>query len=372
LRTDSRENLGLGMVVFLAATLVLGAVAAHRPPAAALPTGVRQAGDMPFWTDPGVPEVLRANGLQVTQNYMGSRAVAQDPKLRTYDIASVSSDDAAVNVQQQLTSVGIADSTRRIPMGTVMIVFTHRPIAQLLQQIGIASRGPDGVWYFDMHKYVEIVLDKKMRWDEIKGNTEHSNSNQILLATTDPSESGSGELFLMILSYVLNGDATVTDKATANRLLPHIVPFYQDQGDLLIHTPDLLDEFLTAGMDSYPMIFGYEGDYLAKVIDHPGTLPSDLVVMYPKPTIFSENELVSWTPVGDKLNTLLATDPAMIDLEIENGQRASGRAEQFVGAMAKHGATVPAQLVEVRAPSDTIVEYMIDRIRRARQQAGSG
>jgi hypothetical protein len=364
----------LGTVVVLAVALVLGATGARRPAPPAPLTLVNMAGDAALLTDPNLPQELTANGLQVTQHRMGSRAVATDPKLATYDIASVSSDDAAAQVQQRLKDAGVVESTKLSPTGTPMVVLTYQPIADLLKALGVASRGADGIWHFDMRAYVGVVAAKK-RWTDITvngaGNTTYPSSNQILLETTDPAESGSGGLFLMLLSYLLNGDAPVTDKATADRLLPRILPFYLDQGDMPVHTPDLLDGFLTGGMDRYPMIFEYEGDYLAQLINQPGTLPRDLVVMYPSPTVFAEQTFVSWTPAGNKLNYLMRDDPVLVKAEIDSGQRTRGHLGEFVRAMAARGVTVPGQLTEVTPPSDAVLDYMIERIDSARQQAGS-
>jgi hypothetical protein len=359
----------LGTVVLLAVALVLGATAARRPPEMPVAT-VSMAGDAPVLNDTGVADELLAHGLQVTQNYMGSRAVAEDPRLGGYDIASVSSDDAAKQVIEQLGASGDTEAVKRSPMGTPMVVLTYRPIAQLLQHVGVASQGSDGIWTFDMRAYMKVVASKR-RWSDIPGNTAYPSTNQIVLATTDPSASGSGELFLMVLSYLLNDDTAVADSATADRLLPQLEPFFVDQGDMPVHTPDLLNEFLTGGMDRDPMIFGYEGDYLAMVLNRTVQLPADLVAMYPSPTVYSETSFVSWTPGGNKLSTLLATDPVLVRLEMKNGQRVPGQAAQFVAMVAAFGVKVPDHLDYVIPPTDQLLERMIEGISRDRQQ-GSG
>jgi hypothetical protein len=362
-------------VVALAVALVLGATAARRPPDVKVAT-VSMAGDAPLLNDPGVAEELRAQGLRVTQNYMGSRAVAEDPRLSAYNIASVSSDDAAKQVIAQLAANGQTEAVKRSPMGTPMVVLTYRPIAQLLQRLGVASQGPDGIWTFDMRAYMKVVAAKQ-RWSDIPGNTTYPNTNQIVLATTDPSASGSGELFLMVLSYLLNDDTAVADDATAARILPQLEPFFVDQGDMPVHTPDLLNEFLTGGMDRDPMIFDYEGDYLAMAMgqpgqpEQPGRLPADLVAMYPTPTAYSETSFVSWDTLGNELSNLLSDDPVLVGLEMKNGQRIPGRTAQFVALVAAHGIKVPDHLDYVISPTDQVLETMIEGISRDRQQ-GSG
>jgi hypothetical protein len=193
-----------------------------------------------------------------------------------------------------------------------------------------------------MRKYIQVV-QAGGRWADISGNNRYRNPGRILVSTTDPSDSGSGQTFLMILSYIFNGDRPVTDTATADRLLHKIVPFYEGQGDMQIHPPSLFNQFLLGGMGLYPMIFGYEGDYLALAVDKSQRqkLPSDLVVMYPNPTALSEDAFVSWTKAGDKLNNLLS-DPAIINVEMKYGQRTRANVAEFVQDMKADGITVPA------------------------------
>jgi hypothetical protein len=369
-RAKKQRRRRFGVVVLcvvLAISVPMGVAVAERRPAPL--TVVNLAGDTPLFDDLAVQAEFKAHGLSVVTHSQGSRALAKDPDLPHDDMALVSSDDAAALVQQQLTAAGKSESTKYIPMGTPMVVLTYPPIARLLQALGIAHKDASGVWTFDMRAYINTVFAGK-RWTDIPGNTDYQNNSQILLATTDPSQSGSSELFLMILSYLFNNNAPVTEAATVNHLLPQILPFFQEQGDMQTHTPVLEKEFLTGGMDRYPMIFAYENDYLSWLISGKAEA-TGLVVMYPNPTVLSETAFVSWTKAGDEVNELLETDSVLIALEEKNGQHTQSQGDDFAHDMAAYGATVPNYLNEVPPPTDAILEKMIEGVQLGRQQAGS-
>lgn len=359
------EVIKLGLVLALAVAVLAGAMMAHRAPL----TTVKQDGDAPLWGDHGATGILRAHGLRLLPDNKGSQQVADDPQLKNYDIAAVSSDDAAQHAVQNLKARGITTTHVSSPSNTPMVVFAYRRVARLLQNYHhIARQGPDGVWTFDMRRYSQVVQAGK-RWTDIPGNTMYPSPNQILLATTDPSQSASSGSYLAVLSYMFNGNAPVTSTARADELMPRILPFFLNQGYLKPHTPDLFQAFLAGGVGRYPMFFGYEGDYLADVLSHSVKLPSDLVVMYPKPTADSEVDFVSWTTNGDKLASL-AKGPAMGKLEIENGQRTAADDELFAHIMKTHGIAVPAIPDYVQPPTDAVLEHMIARISHA--ETGSG
>jgi hypothetical protein len=154
------------------------------------------------------------------------------------------------------------------------------------------------------------------------------------LHTTDPKYSNSGALFAVIVKYVL-------DKAkpnTGNANTAAVKDLFDLQGSMEPHTPKLLEQFLADGADTDPMVLIYENDYLQKRLKKEA---SNTVLMYPNPTIVSDNTLVTWTDAGRTVCNLLSTYPPLLALEEADGYRTAQNRDDFVKYFGDRGIVVP-------------------------------
>jgi len=307
-------------------------------PAAAVVTGVIGSEKLPFFADPQVQDVFRANGLDVRVDPAGSRQIATTVPLDRYDFAFPSSSPAA----DRLLATRPAARTYA-PFSSPMAVATYRPISELLTHVGVVNGTT-----FDLRRYLEIAA-AGTRWDQLPGNTAFPARKDVLVSTTEPCQSNSAAMYLAIASYVGNGDAVVADPAGAAAVLPAITPLFRDQGYLPQSTEVLFEDYLSGGIGRVPMAMIYEAQYLAEAIGPDPALPADGVLLYPSPTVFSRHTLVPLTEPGDRVGQLLTTDPTLLAAAARYGFRPTDP-RPFVEAVTGAGLPEPPTLVDVVEP----------------------
>jgi hypothetical protein len=115
-------------------------------------------------------------------------------------------------------------------------------------------------------------------------------------------------------------------------------------------------------MGKAPLLMAYESQMIEFWLKHPDQAKSDMVLMYPKPTVFSKHVLVPYTPAGERLGMALETDPTLRDLEHEYGFRTGGDVKG-PEVWEKRGIHVPAVVVDViDPPSYEWLERMIQSV----------
>ena len=266
------------------------------------------AGSSTFFSDPSVVAKLLNQGLVVEQTSLGSRQVCEEPSLvRRFDVANSGSQDAAVCVLQKLAKEGV-DARKFQPFSSPMVIMTYKPIVALLKKIHVVTQF-NGITIFNVRAYLKVVSSGK-RWTDIPGNTAFPNRGRILVSTTNPKLSNSGGMFAAIAYAAQNNGDPVRNLRPRDPRLAVIRRCFAELGNLNSHTPDLLQQFLIEGMDGDPMALVYESDYIFTRLSGQAGPGSALTAMYPDPDVISDNTLVSWTPAGNRLTSLL-TSPAM-------------------------------------------------------------
>jgi hypothetical protein len=350
--------------VILVTTTVLSAVAVRRT-AVGSPslTPVRMAGSSLFFDDPDVQQELARQGFRLVETSLGSRQTADEPSLgSSYDIALAGSDDAGRHTEKVLTDKGFPAHHTSPPFSSPMVIITYQSIVDSLQKLGLVQLDK-GTWIFDMHAYLQKV-GVGIRWRDIPGNTIFQSPNRVLLSTTDPFYSNSGGMFVAIASYVLNNNDPVDNVAAFTPNLPLIRSCFTEQGVMQTHTPDLLRLFLTDGMSRFPMGLFYEKDFLDEKLKRGNEVSSQIVLMYPNPTVISDNTFVWWTDSGRKVDNLLHNDPVLVELEERSGYRTSNDNERFVHDMAAKGIRVPelAKLAVAPLPTDENFQALVEKV----------
>jgi hypothetical protein len=122
------------------------------------------------------------------------------------------------------------------------------------------------------------------------------------------------------------------------------------------------EDYLALGMGKAPLLVAYESQLVQFWLRHPERKQSDMVLLYPKPTVFSKHVLVPYTPAGARLGEALEQDPQLRELAHEHGFRTGGDTKG-PEVWAQRGLKVPAQLVDViDPPSHEWLERMIQGI----------
>jgi hypothetical protein len=166
-------------------------------------------------------------------------------------------------------------------------------------------------------------------------------------------------MYLALASYLANNQQIVQSQEDVDRVMPVVAPLFLRQGFQEQSSAGPFEDYLALGMGKAPILMTYESQMIEFWLKHPEKLKGDMVLMYPKPTVFSKHVLVPYTPAGVRLGEALENDPALHELAHEYGYRTGG-AVKGPELWAKRGIQVPDVVVDViDPPSHEWLERMI-------------
>lgn len=326
-------------------------------------TGLIGSEKAPFFADVRVQRALARQGLQVTVQRAGSREIATRADLKSFDFAFPAGVPGAEKIRRESGA-----SKASNVFFTPMVIASWKPIADLLVQQGIAANL--GSYYtLDMAKFLEL-MKAEARWKDIPGNTAFTANKSVLITSTDVRTSNSAAMYLALMSYVANGNNIVQSLDAARPMLPVLSGLFLRQGLRPTSTQEPFEDYLVQGMGHSPIVIIYEAQYVAQAARGDGSIRSDMVLMYPTPTIFTKHVLVPFNEKGEKLAAALETDPELQKLAVEYGFRNSNLT-YFREFTRKHNVTLPDNLVDViEPPSYEVLEGLIQEIEKLYAQGG--
>jgi hypothetical protein len=364
-RTDQSGGVRLGPIISILLVLgVLGGIywsytqkagkGAAGSGAAAV-TGLVGSEKAAFFADPRVQAAFAKDGYTVTVETAGSREIATHPKLKKVDFAFPAGEPAGVKIQQVTGS-----SKFSVPWYTVMTVASWKPIATILAANGIASQ-EDGYWYIlDLKKLIGLSTDGK-RWKDLKGADQYAISRTVLISTTDVQKSNSAAMFLSLASYLFNDDNVVQSQDEAQKVLPKVAPLFLKQGFQENSSAGPFEDYKLMGMGKTPLVMIYEAQFIQELVAEQQIANRDqMLLMYPRPTIYAKQMFIPFSPSGERIGALLESDPALLQLAAEYGWRTRSPADEMQ-LWHQHGITAPPALVDViNPPRYDMVETMIE------------
>ncbi|WP_286252818.1 substrate-binding domain-containing protein [Streptomyces graminofaciens] len=313
-----------------------------------------------FFADPEVVKALAAKGYTVKTETSGSWAM-EGLDLKEYDFAFPSSQAPA----EELAAKYKVRGTLPRPFYSPLVVVAHRDAAEVLRRNGLAklekSRGT-----FDMTAYLKAAEDGRT-WQQLKGAEKYGELTGLLyIATTDPTTSNSGALYLAATSFVANGGRVVAADADVRKTAPLLHELISVQGAQQTSTDAAFRDFVS-GVGN-PLVLVYESQVAALLNQDQGQASADdLVVLYPDTTVNSDHTVVPVTQEGRALGELLGTDPTLRKLAARHGFRPQGAATEFTAATADHTTYLTPRLAVRQAPVPTS-EVLHEMARRARGQ----
>jgi hypothetical protein len=233
-----------------------------------------------------------------------------------------------------------------------MVFASWRPIAEILVANGIAERKGDIYYVVDLPGLMALV-EKGTRWRELKKSEGFATNKAVLVNSTDVRTSNSAAMYLALASYLANNQQIVQSQEDVDRVLPIVAPLFLRQGFQEQSSAGPFEDYLALGMGKAPLLMAYESQLIEFWLKHPESLKSKdaggMVVLYPKPTVYSKHVLVPYTPAGVRLGTVLENDPALRALAHEYGYRTGGD-QRGPELWAQRGIAVPDVLVDVIDP----------------------
>lgn len=291
-------------------------------------TGVVGSEKVAFFEDPRVQDVFAQHGYDVRVSKSGSWRMASLPELNQQDFAFPASEIAAQHIQSSVE--GVVGTHQ--PFFSPMAIATFQVIVDLLARNGVASQDAQGHWQIDMAAYLQLVQGDT-RWNQLEGAAASYNSpRNVLITSTDIRTSNSAGMYLALSAYVLNGNAVIADRGTADQHLPLLERLFTAQGFSGASSTAPFEDYLSQGMGAVPMVMIYEGQFLEEQLTPNSRIADGMVLAYPSPTIFSKHTGVTFSQDGEAVMQLLETDPELATLLAEHGFRPTG---QNAGAFAQ-------------------------------------
>ena len=325
-----------------------------------------------FYSDVRVQAILRKNGIAVQFEKVGSRAIAQRADLKNFDFAHPAGAPAALKIQQTVKAQQLYT-----PFFTPMVIASWRSLLPTLQAEGLVAQEAGNYYLIDMPKLMAL-MDKGMRWKDMKGNTTYLTSKSVLVSSTDVRRSNSAAMYLALASYVANGNNVVQSDAEMQKILPLMGSIFLKQGFQEASSAGPFEDYLSMGIGKAPLVMIYESQFLeyrmraasasaaaaSAATASTGDASQEMVLLYPRPTIFTKHVLVAITPKGQKLGALLESDAGLQALAVEYGYRTTAQ-PAFAKRMQEAKLAVPLTLVDViDPPSFEVLERMVVEIEK--------
>ncbi len=314
----------------------------------------------PFFNDPAVISEFRKNGVDIHVQTEGSREQATTGTKDGGDFYFPAGEPAGRALAKKL---GVNDAST--PFYTPMVIASWEPIAKILERNGIVKRAGSYWYVVQMPKLLDLVRQQK-RWNEIPGNTDYAVGKTVLISSTDARKSNSADMYLALASYVFNNNEIVTRSDQVAKLQPDLNSLFLRQGFQESSSAGPFDDYVTIGIGKTPMVMAYEQQWIEYLVSHSkGDRPAGMVLLYPKPTIFTKHTIVPTDDTGRKVAQLLETDPVLRTLEIQHGFR-NDDVGQLRTFWKSQGIDLPQQVLDVvDPPSFEVLESMIGGIERA-------
>lgn len=183
-----------------------------------------------------------------------------------------------------------------IIFNTPIVFYTHKSVADALNQKGLIRDLGNGAKGVDMPGLVDLML-KDTKWSDIGLPDLYG---PVTVATTDPVRSNSGNMFAGLLANVLTTSG-LADENNVGEVLPSVKKIFEKSGYMESSSSDLFSQFLRTGVGAKPIMAGYESQILEFAVENPddwAALKDDIVILYPVPTVWSSHPYIALTDNG--------------------------------------------------------------------------
>lgn len=315
----------------------------------------------PFFEDKEVQKALASHGYAVEVKTAGSRRMATDVNLDSFDMAFPSSAPAAEKIAEKMSG-----AERYDVFYTPMAIATFDNILQALERENVA-RQQGTTWQVDMAALATMQHDN-VRWRDFAEN-DYPSPRTVQMSTTDIRSSNSAAMYLSLMSWITNESRIVSDNGQVNAVLPELTPLFTGQGYTESSSAAPFSDYLSQGVGSKPMVMVYESQFLGEDGAQNSRLKPEMRLAYPSPTILSTHVALGFNDNGAAVARLLAEDPELQKLAAKHGYRSSQpEAMEEFQTQLKTGQEVSTDFVDsIDPPSFDILEQLIEGVSRGYQ-----
>ncbi len=147
-----------------------------------------------------------------------------------------------------------------------------------------------------------ILIEKVLAGETWKSVGLSSLYGDIIITSTDPTRSNSGNMWAGLVANLLYGE--VVDEVSLPSVLDDVKRVFTIQGFMEHSTGTLFEQYITKGIGPYPIIVGYENQMVEFALQNPeiwNAVKDYMRVIYPMPTVYSEHPLIALDENGKRL-----------------------------------------------------------------------
>ncbi len=185
-----------------------------------------------------------------------------------------------------------------LTLNTPIVIYSWKDIANALIKQNIVTKEGEIYYITDMNKLLNLILQGKT-WSDIGLNKIYGKIN---IYSTDPVTSSPGATYYgLLLSIMNNGEELSTENVS--KILPKLKEFYNKSGYMNNTPADLFELYLKTGEGAKPMIVDYEKSIVElanKDKDAYNSVKDDMVILYPRPTIWNSHCIATFSDGGNK------------------------------------------------------------------------
>jgi hypothetical protein len=319
----------------------------------------------PFFKDERVVKILADNNFRTSVVRIGSREMAAKVVKDTAPDFFMPSGVVAANQISDAAKKAGYTTANYSPYYTPMVIASWVPIAKILAANKMAtpvgeSGAKDNIYDVDLSKLTEAMLAKK-RWRDLAQSQNYDVGRSVLISTTDVRKSNSAAMYLALTSYAINGSEVISNKETAGKVALRVADLYKRQGYQESYVNGNFDDYVGIGMGKTPLAFIYENQLVSYAIGRK-SVDKEMVLMYPKPTIFNKVVVVTMRDKAKPFAELLSNNAQLQAIATEYGFR-TNNAAALSEAATKVGLAIKPRIVDViDPPSYEIMAEMIEVI----------
>lgn len=308
-----------------------------------------------FYRDPRVQAAFARLGMKVEVLKSGSREMTTRPDLGKFDFGHPAGAPAAQRLKQVVKAQQLYT-----PFFTPMVIASWKKLVPLLEINGLVSEQNGTYYVIDMKRLLDMT-HKGTRWRELKDNNVYDSGRAILISSTDVRTSNSAGMYMALASYVFNGNDVVQSNEDVDRVLPDVSKLFLKQGYMESSSAGPFADYVSMGMGKAPLVMAYESQFLSYQAGLASPNP-EMVLLYPRPTVFSKHVFVPFNEKGARLGDALEHDPELQKLAAEYGFRGADPTH-FTNFLKQKKLFAPDSLNDVvDPPTYGIMERMIDGI----------
>ena len=229
---------------------------------------------------------------------------------------------------------------------TPIVLYSWKSVANKLIEQGIVTVGDDGIYYItDMNKLINLILEGKS-WGDI-GLTDLF--GKVNIASTDPVTSSPGATYYGLLLSILSGGEINDQNIGGN--LEKLKTYYLKSGYMNNTPADLFEKYLKTGLGGEPIIVDYEKSVIEFAISNPNgynQVKDDMVILYPKPTMWNTHCFAVFSENGKKLYKALQDEEIQKIAWEKYGYRTGFAGSNY--SAKKIGVNVPKTLTSTVSP----------------------